>query len=204
MTPTRMRSWVSHTDVLALIAQILEELLLGLVGKEPERQLAQSGEVVGPEVVGQCLVDLLGRIDVAVDHPPPELLGRGVDQLDLVGLAEHPVGHPLADRHLDDPLHGVGDALQVLDVDRRDDVDSRRRGGPCTSCQRFSLATRAGHVGVGELVHQDHLGMTVEHRVEVHLLEVRAPVLHHLAGDHLEVRRSAPRCAAARDTRRTR
>ena len=39
------------------------------------------------------------------------------------------------------------------------------------------VATRARDVGVGELVHQGHLRVALEHGVEVHLLEAGAPVL---------------------------
>ena len=44
-----------------------------------------------------------------------------------------------------------------------------------TSCQRLALP-RARHVGVGELVDERDLGPAGQHRVEVHLLERRAPV----------------------------
>jgi hypothetical protein len=40
---------------------------------------------------------------------------------------------------------------------------------------------------VSQLVDQDHLGMALEDRVEIHLLETRAPVLRHQWADHLEV-----------------
>ena len=51
------------------------------------------------------------------------------------------------------------------------------------------VAARARHVRVGELVHQHDLGMTGEHCIEVHLLEVGSPVLDGLAGDRPRGRR---------------
>ena len=55
-----------------------------------------------------------------------------------------------------------------------------------TSCQRFSLR-EPGHVGVGQLVDQGHLGAPGQHGVDVHLLEALAPVLEGPAGEDLEV-----------------
>jgi len=52
VTPTRMRSWVPH-NILLLSTEILEQLLHGLFGKEPQGQLAQRSEVVGADVVGK-------------------------------------------------------------------------------------------------------------------------------------------------------
>jgi len=67
-----------------------------------------------------------------------------------------PVGNPLADLHLEDPFHRVGDALQMLDVDGSDDVDvgtqERHHILPA-----LLVAAGARDVGVGQLVHQDHL-----------------------------------------------
>ena len=48
------------------------------------------------------------------------------------------------------------------------------------------LVLRSGHVGVRELVDQRDLRLAGEHRVDVHLLEERAPVLKALPRDDLE------------------
>ena len=136
--------------------EVLEELFVGLVGQEPQRQLAQRDQVVGAEEVGEGLGDLGLRVDVAVQHPPAQLLGRGVDQLDLVGLAHHPVRHPLADPGPGHVLDRVGDALQVLDVDGGDHVDA---GGEDLQDVLPALVVPTGSrdVGVGQLVDQGHL-----------------------------------------------
>ena len=55
----------------------------------PQWRLAERAEVAGAEVVGQGGVDLLGRVDVAVGHAPAQRLRCHVDQLDLVGGADH-------------------------------------------------------------------------------------------------------------------
>ncbi len=72
------------------------EVLLHAIGDPEQGQLAKGGEVAGPEVVGQCRIHPLGRVDVAVSHPAAQRLGAHVDQLDLVGSSHHLVGDGLA------------------------------------------------------------------------------------------------------------
>src|SRR5258708_6623053 len=79
----------------------------------------------------------------------------------------------------------VGDALEVLDVDRGDDVDS---GGEDVHDVLPALVVLAGsrNVRVGELVDQGDLGPSSQHRVEIHLLQAASPVVDHLARDDLK------------------
>ncbi len=51
--------------------------------------------------------------------------GVHVDELDLIGAAHHGVGHRLALGDAGDAGHDVVERLQVLDVERGDDVDPR-------------------------------------------------------------------------------
>ncbi len=128
----------------------------------------------------------VGRVDVAVQHAAAQLVGRGVDELELVGLAHHPVRHPLADGDARDPLDRIGQGLDVLDVDGRD------HGDPGVEDLEHVLpallvGTGTGHVGVRQLVDEDHLGPAVEHRREVHLGELGAAVLDRLSRHHRQV-----------------
>src|SRR5262249_14127863 len=109
-------------DAVALPVAL--QLVVDPVGHPQQGQLPQGGQVAGPEVVGQGSVDLLGRVDVAVGHAPAQGLGGHVDQLDLVGVADDLVGDRLPLAHAGDALDDVVDRLEVLDVDRRDDVDA--------------------------------------------------------------------------------
>ena len=106
---------------------VLLERLVDPVGDPHQRELAQRAEVALPEEVGERRVDLLGRVDVAVGHPPPERLRRHVDQLDLVGLAHDGVGDRLVLLDPRDLLDDVVHRLEVLHVHRGDDVDARHR-----------------------------------------------------------------------------
>ena len=84
----------------AVVFEVLLEVLLDAVGDPEQRDLSQRREVARTEVVRQRRVDALGRVDVAVRHPAPQRLGRHVDELDLLGLADD----------------GVGDRLLLLDA----------------------------------------------------------------------------------------
>ena len=175
-----VRAGDRHDDPLARLPQRIgmpltevgEELLFGLVGDEPQRELAQRHQVLGAEEMGQGVGHLLRRVDVAVDHAPAQRLGRGVDQLQLVGSAHDPVGHPLADPGAGHALDRIGDALEVLHVHRGDDrdpgVDELHDVLP-----PLLVAPRPGDVRVGELVDERQLGSPGQHGVDVHLLELR-------------------------------
>ena len=168
----------------AVLGAVALQALVHLVGQPQQGQLAQGGEVAGAEVVGQRGVDLLRRVDVAVRHPAAERLRGDVDQLDLVGGADHGVrdGFPL--RHAGDLLHDVVEGLQVLDVDVGDDVDAR--GQQLLDVFPALGVPRSGHVRVRELVDQRDLGLAGQHGVEVHLLERRAAVGDPGPGDDLQ------------------
>ena len=118
-------------------------------------------------------------------HPPAQRLGRHVDELDLVGAPHHLVGHRLALLHTGDALDDVVHRLEVLDVDRRDDVDPGLE--QLLDVLPALLVPRPGDVRVRELVDEHDLRAPGEHRVDVHLLELAAAVLDQLARDDLEI-----------------
>lgn len=176
-----------------VFAAVLLEVLVDPVGDPQERQLAQGGEVAGAEVVGQGGVDLVGLVDVAVGHAAPQRLGRHVDEFDLVRTPGDLVGDGLLLPHPGYRLHDVTQGLQVLDVDGGDHVDA--------GLEEFldvlpALGVAgAGHVGVGEFVHERHGGRPVQDGVDVHLredgravLDVAAPDLLQAVQQHLRAR----------------
>ena len=121
-----------------------------------------------------------------MQHAAAQLFGRRVDQLELVGPAHDPVGHALAHGDAGDLLHGVGDAFEMLDVDRAHDPDAGFEDLEHV-LPALGVRPRARDVGVGELVDEGHLGLAGEDAGKVHLLEGGAPVLDHLAGDDGQV-----------------
>jgi len=163
-----------------------QELFLCLVRDETERELTQGHEVLVTEEARKGAGDLLGRVDVAVQHSATQLFGGRIDQLELVGPAHDPVGDPLAYGHAGDPLHGIRDALEMLDVNCADDGDSSVEDLE-NVLPTFRMRARTGDVGVCELVYECHLGLAGKDLFEVHLLEGRAPVVDDLARHHREV-----------------
>ena len=166
-----------HRDALAgfprfsdaVVLHVLLQRVLDPVGDPEQGQLAQGGEVAGSEVVGQGRVGPVGVVDVAVGHAPAESLRAHVDQLDLIGGPYDGVGDRLALGDAGYPLDHVVDRLEMLDIDSRDDVDSRVEELFDVLPALFVLG--AGHVGMGQLVDQGLGGVAGEDGVDVHLLE---------------------------------
>jgi hypothetical protein len=154
------------------------------VGDPQERQLAQGGEVAGAEVVREGRVDLVVLVDVAVRHAAAQRLGGHVDQFELVGAADHLVGDGLALAHPGYRLDDVAERLQVLDVDRGDDVDACLE--QCLDVLPALGVPGAGDVGVRKLVDEGDGGVALQDRLDVHLGEGGAAVLDRAAGHLFE------------------
>ncbi len=159
--------------------------VLDPVGDPEQRQLAQGGQVADAEVVAEGGVDLLGGIDVAVGHPAPERLRAHVDELDVVGGPDHRVGNGLALDHPGDLVDHVVDALEVLDVDGRDDLHPMVE--ELLDVLPALLVLRSRDVGVGQLVDQDDVGLPGEDGIDVHLVELGPAVLEHHGRHDLQV-----------------
>jgi hypothetical protein len=121
---------------------------------------------------------------------PPEALakglGRDIDELDLVGQPEDRVGDGLVDGSAGDLAHGVGPALDMLDVEGRVDVDP---GVQQLDHVLVALRmARARGVRVRELVDEDQLGLAREDRLQVHLGDLDVLVFDLLRGNDREPR----------------
>jgi hypothetical protein len=153
LTATISRSPDFHGPAMLLDLHVVLELVIHMLGGEAQRHLAQRGEVAHAKEVLRGQVGALGRVDLAFGQPFAQLVRRQVDQFDFIGQIEQRVGHLLMHSHTGDLPHGVGAALEVLDVDGRVHVDA--------GFQQFehvlvALAmAHAGRVGVGQFVDQD-------------------------------------------------
>ena len=137
---------------------------------------------------------VLRQIDFAVLQPLDKLLGGDVDENDVVGVAQHDVGHRLADDDAGDARDDVGEAFEMLDIERRPDIDARVE-------QFFDIlpALRMpafGRVGVGELVDDDELGPAFQRGVEVEFLDLAPCIVDDAARQDFEAAQSAPRVGA--------
>ena len=156
VSATTTRSRVSQGRSIPCSSPVLVEGLVDAVGDPEQRELAERTEVALAEVVAERGVDPLGGIDVAVRHPSAQRLGAHVDELDLVGAARDLVRDRLALRDARDPLDDVVQRLEVLDVERRDDVDAGVE--QLVDVLPALLVARARDVRVRELVDERDLG----------------------------------------------
>ena len=154
-----------------MIAHVGLHLRVHPLGGPSERQLAQRDQIALAEEVVDRLPGLLGDVDLAFLQALEEIIGRQVDQLDLVGALEHRIGHRLADDHPGDLRDQIVQALDVLDVQRRVDRDA--------GVQQLEDVlpplgvARARRVGVRQLIDQDHGRAAGQRRIQVELLERR-------------------------------
>jgi hypothetical protein len=101
-----------------------EQLLVDAFGGASQRQLAQRGQVARREIMLQRALGLFRDIDLALFEALDQIVGRQVDQLDRIGALKNGVGHGLAHPHMGDLRDHVVEALDVLDVDGRVDIDA--------------------------------------------------------------------------------
>ena len=155
-----------------------------------KRELAQRGQIAGGEEILGRAPRRLGHIDLALLQALDELVGRDVDEHDVVGLLEHPVGHGLAHGDAGDARDDVGEAFEMLDVERGPDVDA---GRDQLLDVLLALGMAAfGRVGVSELVDDDQLGLARQRGVDVEFLDDAAAVVDDAARQDLEPSSSAP------------
>ena len=105
--------------------------------------------------------------------------GGEVDHDGLGSRQRHPIRHRFADDDSGDRTHDRSDALDVLNVERRDHVDLGREQFLDVFVAFAVLA--AGYVRVRQLVHQDDVGISRENRIDIHFFKNRTLVLELLA-----------------------
>ncbi len=119
-----------------------------------------------------------------MQHPTLQGVWRHIDELDLVGHLDDPIGHRLA---LTNPCHignDVVQALEVLDVDGGDHLDTRRE--QIDDVLPSLGTTGARDVRVRELIDEGDLGIVQADRVRIHLLEHRVAVGDRARRDQLQ------------------
>ncbi len=158
----------------ALFGPVPGQAFVHPVGQPQQRELAQCGEVAQTEVVRQGGIDLVRGVDLPVAQALAEQFGGNVDQIDLVGAAHDVVRHRLGLADVGDGADDVAEGRQVLDVDGGEDVDAGIEEF-IDVLPAFGVAA-AGDVGVGVFVHHRGSGCPGQDGVEVHFLELGAPV----------------------------
>ena len=163
---------------------VREQLLVDAFRGAAQRQLAQRRQVAGREVVIQRALGLLGNVDLPLLEPFDEVVRGQIDELDGVGAVEHRIGDRLAHTDMGDLGNDVIEALDMLDIDCRVDVDAAME--QFLDVEVALGMTTAGRVGMGQFVDQRDLRAARDDGVEVHLLERLALVVEPLAGNDLQ------------------
>ena len=100
-----------------MIAPVVLHLHVDTVGRSAQCQLAQGDQIALAEEVLYRPLGLLWQIHFTFFQPLQQVIGRQVDQLDLVGLLDDPIRHGFAHDHAGDLGHHVVQALDMLDID---------------------------------------------------------------------------------------
>ena len=158
-----------------LLAQIVDHLVVDAVRGAAQRQFAQRGQIAGSEETLGRPPGRLRHIHLAFVQALNELVGRQIDQNDVGGLLQDPVGNGLAHDDAGDARDDVGEALEMLDVERRPHIDAGREQFLDVLPALGMTAVRS--VGVSELVDDDQLGLARQRRVEIEFLDRAAVVL---------------------------
>ena len=152
------------------------------VGRPAQREFAQRHQVRLAEKAFDRRADLVGDVDLALLQALQQIIRGQVDQLDLVGLVEHVVRDRLALADARNLRDQVIEAFEVLDVERRPDIDAcvAEFGNvlPALGVPRRRLAV--DQVRVRQLVDQQDLGPALQRGVEVELLAYHAAIADRL------------------------
>ncbi len=128
-------------------------------------------------------------------QPLDEIVRRQVDNLDIVGKIDDGIRHGLAHADTCNLRDDVVQAFDVLDIQRRINVDPAfEKLLDVEITLRVAAALR---IGMGKLVDQHQLGPALQDGIEIHFLE-RAPlVIDMSARNDLEAVKQGLRLAAA-------
>ena len=161
-----------------------QQLIVDPLRGAAQRELAQRGQIAGLEIVANRTLRLVRDVDLAFVQPLDQVVRGEIDDLDVVGLVENAVGHGLAHPNAGDARDDVVDALDMLDVERGEDVDA---GGDQLFDVEIALGVAAsGRVGVGQFVDQNELRAPLQDRVDIHLGEAMTLVVNLVPGDDFE------------------
>ena len=99
--------------------------MLDAVGHLAQRQLAQGHQVTSLKEVRQGLTHLFRGVDLAFAKALLQRFRGHINEHHLIGELEHTVGDPFAHHDAGQFRHQIVEAFQVLNVERRIDIDAR-------------------------------------------------------------------------------
>ena len=167
-----------------LLPQIVDHLVVDAIGGAAERQFAQRRQIAGGEEILRRPPGCLRHIHLAVVQALDELVRREIDQNDVGGLLQDPIGNGLAHGDASDARNDVSQTLEMLDVERRPYTDARIE--QLLDVLPALRMPAVGSVGVGEFVDDDQLGLALERRVEIEFVDRAAVVFNPAPRQDLE------------------
>ena len=150
----------------------------------PQGDFTQHRELFGLEEVFQRPLDLVGRVDLARFKAIDEILDRQIDVDHLIGPLQDRIGHGFAHEYAGRLLDHLIEAFEMLHVEGADDVDPGFEQFQHVLIALLVFAKR--RVGMRQLIDDRHLGMALENRVEIHLLDNHAAIIDAPARHDLE------------------
>jgi hypothetical protein len=177
----------AHAPVFANLLRVHVgfQAAVHLFGNLAQGEFAEGNKIATAEEIPEGLLDFFLAVDVAAAHAIDERFGSEVNHDGFAGAEGHPVRDGFADGDAGDSADGGGDTLDVLDVERGNHVDLRRKKF-LDVFVAFAVAA-AGDVGVGEFIHKHYGWAPGENGVKVHLLERSALVIDFFARNGFEL-----------------
>lgn len=175
-------------------ADEIRHLIVDAVSSAAQGQFAQGSQVGRREEVLRRTPRRLGNIDLAFVEARKQLVRSDVDKDHVVGQLQHLVWHRFAYGDAGDPRHDIGQAFQMLDVERRPDMDTR-----IEQLFRILPALRMpafGRIAMGEFVEDQEFGTAHQSPIQIELLQLASAIFEQTARQHLQPLQEARRLAA--------
>src|SRR5450756_2287035 len=182
---------VANGLIFAVVAHLRIDTLRGT----PQRELAQRNQIALAKKVADRPFGLLRQVNLAFAQPFQQIVRRQIDELDLVRALEHRIGHRFPDANLGDAADDIVQAFEVLDVERRVNIDAAVEQ-LLDIVPAFRMARALG-VGMSELINQDQCRVALERTVEVELAYLRGAILDDPRWQNFEAFQQRDRFCAA-------
>ena len=163
---------------------VADHLLVDPLRRATQRKFAQGGQVAGQEVVTDGALGLVRQIDLAVLQALNQIIGRQIDQFDVVGLVDNRIRHRLPHPDPSDPGDDVVQAFDMLDIECGVDIDASRDQFFDIHVALWMPAAR--RVAVRQFIDQRQLRPSRQQGIEVHLLQHAPLVLDTLTRNDLK------------------
>ena len=188
-----------------VLAQKTHHLIVDPLGRAPQRKLSQCSQIAWLQEVLFRPFGIFRQIDLSLLEPLDEFVRSDVDDYDIVGLLDDRVRNEFADFDSGNGGNHIGQALHMLDVHRRPDMDA---GLEQLLDILIALGmTAVGCIGMGQFVDDDQRRTSLERSIDVELLAACGPCRRSLcagaprdrrAGQPSRRGRGSPRCRLRR------